>query len=546
LNKWITLVHSGPIFPKDYVYVGFDKNLSTLAEEMLYHYSAKVGTDYINSVFNKNFYKALKPELNSQYKLKKFPEDFSDLFITMNKFREDNKGKNTLSVEDKEAIKEKYGYATLNGDRQPIASPYIESAGIFCGRGKNGNNGAWKYKVNPEDCIINATNHKDIEAPYSKWKDHVENKNSFELVSYSIRLSTGRILNKKIMFAPTSIVKQTSDKNKFKKAYSLIENWNMVSDYIYIGMLSKDKHTRQCASASFLIKELGIRVGDEKDEDLADTKGATTLCKDNIELKDNTIYLSFLGKDSVLFENHLVVSPEIYFVFQNLLSYPTDQLFPFICSSDVDNYLGQCLEGLTAKVFRTAYGSSLLAEGLKNIKCKDNEKVLEFNRVNLKVAQKLNHQKQVGKTYKEKNTELKENVVNLKRVYADTKEKYTRLIDETSIKIKKINSKKLSKKDKDSLKSLHTKNKERYESMIEKAKNKLTEAEIKYKIKVETKNTALGTSKANYSDPRIIFSWCQDNNVNPDKVYSKSLQEKFNWAKDVVADFYKTYPTIKE
>jgi hypothetical protein len=37
-EKWTTLEHNGVLFPKAYEYVGFDKNLSSLAEEMLYHY----------------------------------------------------------------------------------------------------------------------------------------------------------------------------------------------------------------------------------------------------------------------------------------------------------------------------------------------------------------------------------------------------------------------------------------------------------------------------------------------------------------------------
>ena len=45
MNKWKTLEHNGPIFPKGYEYIGFDSKLSNLAEEMLYHYSAKLETE---------------------------------------------------------------------------------------------------------------------------------------------------------------------------------------------------------------------------------------------------------------------------------------------------------------------------------------------------------------------------------------------------------------------------------------------------------------------------------------------------------------------
>ncbi len=79
MNKWETLEHNGPVFPKEYEYVGFDSKLSSLAEEMLYHYSAKLETDYVsNPTFNKNFWNALKPELPEEYQSKNL-EDFLPL-----------------------------------------------------------------------------------------------------------------------------------------------------------------------------------------------------------------------------------------------------------------------------------------------------------------------------------------------------------------------------------------------------------------------------------------------------------------------------------
>ena len=76
VDKWKTLEHNGPIFPKEYEYVGFDKKLSSLAEEMLYHYSAKLETDYIH---NQSLYKNLgtiENELPKEYHRSKL-EDFS-------------------------------------------------------------------------------------------------------------------------------------------------------------------------------------------------------------------------------------------------------------------------------------------------------------------------------------------------------------------------------------------------------------------------------------------------------------------------------------
>ena len=56
--------------------------------------------------------------------------------------------------------------------------------------------------------------------------------------------------------------------------------------------------------------------------------------------------------------------------------------------------------------------------------------------------------------------------------------------------------------------------------------------------KDENKTTALGTSKINYLDPRITVAWCKHYSVPWEKVFNKSLQEKFKWAWQVAeADF---------
>jgi DNA topoisomerase-1 len=47
----------------------------------------------------------------------------------------------------------------------------------------------------------------------------------------------------------------------------------------------------------------------------------------------------------------------------------------------------------------------------------------------------------------------------------------------------------------------------------------------------------LGTSKINYIDPRITFAWCKKYEVPVEKMFNKSLREKFKWATTVEADW---------
>jgi DNA topoisomerase I len=53
----------------------------------------------------------------------------------------------------------------------------------------------------------------------------------------------------------------------------------------------------------------------------------------------------------------------------------------------------------------------------------------------------------------------------------------------------------------------------------------------------ENKITALGTSKTNYLDPRISAAWCKKHSVPIERIFPKTLREKFRWALAVDADW---------
>jgi len=75
---------------------------------------------------------------------------------------------------------------------------------------------------------------------------------------------------------------------------------------------------------------------------------------------------------------------------------------------------------------------------------------------------------------------------------------------------------------------------------LEKAKKQLAKLaerikkwEIKKSEKDDLKTVALGTSKINYLDPRITAAWCKFNDVPIEKIFSKTLRDKFPWSLDV-------------
>lgn len=71
----------------------------------------------------------------------------------------------------------------------------------------------------------------------------------------------------------------------------------------------------------------------------------------------------------------------------------------------------------------------------------------------------------------------------------------------------------------------------------EKTKQTIQKTEEKYQKELKTlekkeenKEIALGTSKTNYNDPRISVSFCKVHDVPIERVFSKTLRNKFIWA----------------
>merc|ERR1739848_817616 len=66
---------------------------------------------------------------------------------------------------------------------------------------------------------------------------------------------------------------------------------------------------------------------------------------------------------------------------------------------------------------------------------------------------------------------------------------------------------------------------------------KIAKMELDLKLKDDNKEVSLGTSKLNYMDPRISVAWCKRNEVPIEKIFSKTLRDKFNWSMAVSLDW---------
>jgi DNA topoisomerase-1 len=125
----------------------------------------------------------------------------------------------------------------------------------------------------------------------------------------------------------------------------------------------------------------------------------------------------------------------------------------------------------------------------------------EFSKANAKIAEVMNHRKNIGKGHKEQINKINESIAKLKS---------------------QLRKAKVDKKDKNKISELE---------------EKLKAKKSKRDIKLMLKDLSLETSKANYIDPRITVAFLKKHDISPDKVFSSSLRNKFKWAFDVGNDY---------
>jgi len=503
--KWKTLKHNGVMFPSEYkkhdipvLYNSVPIILDKDAEEYATLYAKYIETEYVNnSIFKRNFWKDWKEILGKNHTIVNLEGcDFRLIYDYLIREKEHKKlNKQLLEPEDK------YKIAIVDGIEQPVGNYKMEPPGIFIGRGCNPKLGKVKKRINPNDVIINIS--KDEVVPDGNWKEVIHNREVEWLASWKDNITNKM---KYVWLAAHSDQKGKNDTKKFDLARKLKNKIKLIRETNNINLTVASENIRQLATAFYFIDKFALRVGNEKGEDEADTVGVTSLRVEHVKpLENNHIELDFLGKDSIRYKRVLSVDEQVY---KNIIEFMksknnNDDLFDKINSNDINSYLGNFMSGLTAKVFRTYNASSLFQKELKKISNKfdsysepDKVNILldEFNKANAKVAMLCNHQKNVSKSSAEQ----------IKR------------IDE---QIKKARSKNKKLK----------KNSEK----IELNKKKIKHLKAKKELKIELKNISLGTSKTNYIDPRITISFLKKHNIDVNKVFSKSLQEKFKWAFDV-------------
>lgn len=280
---------------------------------------------------------------------------------------------------------------------------------------------------------------------------------------------------------------------------------------------------------------------------------------------------------------------------------PGSMIFDRLTPTGLNKYLNKCMPGLSAKVFRTYNASITFQEQVDLLTNPDDsiaDKLLSYNRANRQVAVLCNHQKAASKTHDQMISRIGDRIraskyqrMKLRKTlyHLDPKlqkkpeftEPESDLEDEWIEEYEKA----LVEKERDKIKNKFEKQNEK---LAEEKQPKLTASDLKEKLKAadelasrlkkerkmnkiepktssmtvekvianihkmderikaiknqatdkeENKEIALGTSKLNYIDPRITYAWCRDNNVPLEKVFSKTLLDKFRWAQKIPEDW---------
>ncbi|KAG8697548.1 DNA topoisomerase 1 [Ceratobasidium sp. 394] len=274
-----------------------------------------------------------------------------------------------------------------------------------------------------------------------------------------------------------------------------------------------------------------------------------------------------------------------------------DALFDRVSTGGLNKHLTSYMKGLSAKVFRTYNASITFQKQLDENMPADadiTQKLAAYNRANRMVAILCNHQKSVSKNHdasmgklgdqlkglkynrmklrhslftldkklKKKHPELDELESDLDDEFIERWEdaKREEEIQKARKKFEKDNEKRVEKGEKeekesvleDKIADINTeydrlakergteeavapkgRTTEKILESITKLDEKIKMFKFKMQDKEEGKEVALGTSKINYLDPRITAAWCKKHNVPIEKLFAKTLLNKFPWAMEV-------------
>jgi len=321
------------------------------------------------------------------------------------------------------------------------------------------------------------------------------------------------------------------------------------------------------ATACYLIDVLGLRVGDEKDPDEADTVGATTLRPEHVRLQsDGVAAFRFLGKDSVEWDKKVELPEPVYRNLEQLIAnarprgngnrdrgHPgrnRPQIFPAIGSQEVNAFLSGLLPGLTAKVFRTHHATQLVRSNLADASVQptdpEHEKWQAASMANLEAARFCNHTKTSRvdwdarrERHQQRKQRAAERVQRYRTQVRQYREALTSLRKESREKVAAARTPKQRQKKR----ATYRRRVERAEGRIAAAQGRLGRAQLalgklraRWSVATKKKDWNLNTSLKSYIDPRVLYRWGRRVDYDVlERYYPKAMRRKFSWVREANA-----------
>lgn len=376
---WRTLKHNGFLYPEAYngtrIPIVYNKQeriiLNAMGEHIAVLYS-KTKDRLKDETFKRNFWKCWRKHVPKEIKCLELC-DFSLL--------ENNELPKYKNIE-------KYKTCEINSKVVNTSNFLMEPMSIFKGRGDHPLRGTVKYLTPTTNVTLNLSTGAKV--PKGKWNSIVHNKDVMWLAMYKDLFGTT-----KYMFPSGTKAIKARDKDKYDVAKKLKSKLRCINNANLENLRQNvNEKEKQLCIAFYLISNLSIRVGNEKDDDLADTVGCCTLRTSHIHLEGNNVCrLEFLGKDSIRFKRRFKSNEDVYKVLQELIKGKGKDaiIFDKIDSSALNQYLQGYFPELTAKVFRTCNASKCFQSMLQS-----KEDVMKrFKDAALKTAHLCNHMKTI-------------------------------------------------------------------------------------------------------------------------------------------------------
>jgi DNA topoisomerase-1 len=584
------LTHNGVMVPPRYQghdltikVKGQTITLNEQQEERAMAWAKKIGTPYVEDPeFADNFHKDFSEILGTT--VLPGDVDYTEIHQIVlderetraNMTREEKKALAAQRKEIREANKEKYGWATIDGERTQLGNYTVEPSSIFMGRGQHPMRGKWKEGPRHGDIALNHS--PEGPQPPGDWKEIRWEPDTMWIARWKDKLSNK---TKYVWPHDSSPIKQRKDIEKFDKALEFRRRIKKVKAHINDNLDSEDPTRKKTATVTFLIDHCKFRVGDEKDDDEAETIGASTLRPEHINFNgDGTVTFNFLGKDSVRHTLCVEVPDPVIDNLKEFSANPEKPLFEGVDSKRVSDFLDEVMTGLSAKVFRTHYATTAVETKLNRTRVDPDApeyvKKHAATMANLEAAKVCNHKRTIPKTW-EQSLQKKRDRLKARRAKAREKEKKIKLqstqagekyrerlknyqlkLEEHNAKleaykvqleekkqqekstkglVKRIASKKKAiKTQRERTKNLKIKHKERIEKLKvrlittkDRDRNAIEKLKLQITAQAETRDYNLGTSMKSYVDPRIYYNWSRKVDYDWRKYYSKTLQSKFSW-----------------